>query len=119
MSFSRYSYYVYVTDKEGNPVPLETITSVRVAKLKKVFQSELNGLKERVKEETGDWPGFHTLTVEEKRPAGEAALAWLEDVWKEGAKPTFRELAPVTFHQVNLEVDEGQMRRLDQEIATR
>jgi hypothetical protein len=118
-SFEDWTYYVYVTDKSGAPVPLETVTSVRVAKLKKVFQSELDALKDQVRAAGGDWPGFGGLALEQRRPAGEAALAWLEGVWKEGARPGYGELAPVTFHQVTVEMVDREMTRRDEEVATR
>ncbi|CAN5315354.1 hypothetical protein BH23VER1_BH23VER1_27840 [soil metagenome] len=118
-SFSNYTYYVYVTDKNGEPIPLEAITSVRTSKLKKILQNGLDDVKDEVKEATGDWPGFAVLPTEAKRPAGEATLRWLRENCKESARAQLASHAPLTLHQVELFIDdEGRMVREDEPIAS-
>lgn len=118
-SFSNYTYYVYVADAKGDPIALESITSVRTSKLKKIYQSGIDELEESVKESGDRWVGMRSLDLEARRPAGEAALAWLDENCKENARDDLAARAPLTLHQVGLRIVDGEIVSTDEAVATR
>ena len=66
--FPDHTYYVYVADKDGNPIPVHKLTGINTSKLKKPYDKELNRVRKKLKKRK-----LH-LTVEERRPTGEDTL---------------------------------------------
>ena len=116
-SFSDYSYYVYVTDRDGNPIPLESLMSIRTSKLKKYYQSQLNPIRDRVRESGQPWTGFRRLDVESRVPAAREALRWLVENCKPSAKSELESRRPLSFHQVGIWVDGKEMTEVDERIV--
>ena len=117
-SFSDYSYYVYVTDGNGDPIPLESLLSVRTSKLKKYYQSQLNPIRDRVRASGAKWTGFRRLDVESRVPAAREALRWLVENCKPGAKAQLEAKRPLAFHHVGIWVDGKEMTEVDERIAS-
>lgn len=119
-SFSNYTYYVYVSGADGKPVPVESITSVRTSKLKKIYQDKLDEIEEAVKDAGGDWRGTRALSVEERRDAGLYTLTWLRENCKAGAEDDLASHGALSFHHVGLALDEeeAEMAHIDEVVAT-
>ena len=72
--FDDRTYLAYVKSAEGNPLAtVPTFHLVASAELKKAYGNELEKLKKQYKGSHFDW------SVEQKRAAGEATLAYLRD----------------------------------------
>ena len=114
-SFSNYTYYVYVTGEDGEPLPLDTLTGVRAANLKKIYDSKIKELRSETKKRTGDWRGTAALTDEDRRPLGEKTLGWLRQNSKDPA--ALASFGTLTFHHVGLTIEDGKIVRDDDAIA--
>jgi hypothetical protein len=92
--FPDHTYYVYVTNRDGEPIPIHDLTGINTSKLKKPYDKELNRIRKRLKKRKLE------LTVEERREAGETAL---RKVYQD-APPTGREQldqhAPILLYHV-------------------
>ncbi len=97
--FSDKTYYVYVADGAGAPVPIQSITYVRTSRLKKVYDNELEAISEAL-----DKPKS-SLTAGERVPAGETALRWLYDTTRPGGKPLLEEIGTLELRHVDLVLD--------------
>ena len=115
-SFSNYTYYVYVTGADGEPLPLNTLTGVRAANLKKIYDSEIKALRSETKKRTGDWRGTAALSEEARQPLGEKALTWLRQNSKD--PEALASAGALTFHHVGLTIKGGEIVRDDDAIAT-
>ncbi len=115
-SFSNYTYYVYVTGEDGAPLPLNRLTGVRAANLKKIYDSEIKVLRGETKKRTGDWRGTAALSDDARRRLGEKALGWLRQNSKDPA--ALASAGALTFHHVGLTIEDGKIVRDDDAVAT-
>ncbi|QQL45774.1 hypothetical protein [Sulfuriroseicoccus oceanibius] len=77
-NFTSYDYVVFVADQDGDPLPLEHVSAgTRTARLKKQFNGSINDVRESLKVDGKPTPRKQDLTSEQKKPAGDEALAWL------------------------------------------
>lgn len=71
--FENYTYYVYVTDHNETPLPVESLFGIRTANLKKIYQKELRRIAR-------DHPrGTKGLPREQRREAGDYVLQFLRE----------------------------------------
>ncbi|MEM7145572.1 MAG: hypothetical protein AAF591_10580 [Verrucomicrobiota bacterium] len=117
-SFSRHSYYVYVADANNEPIPIEGITSIRTSALKKTYQGKLAEVREDLEAQGVEINGFHFMTPEQCRPAGEYTLRWLIENCKEHARPELYRHRPLNFHVVGLRYEDREIVEAPAHIAT-
>lgn len=107
-SFSDYSFVIYVADKDGEPLPVQSITSFKTSKLKKIFNDEQKAERRRLESEGVEIEGYRFMTAEQRRPAGEKTLEWLFRKSKPAGIPQLEAAAPLRLYYVHLRVgDEG------------
>jgi hypothetical protein len=70
------TYYVYVTNGNGEPIPLFTKFGYKTTFLKRVYNRKVNELVRKMEAE-GEEVELHWLTPAQLRPAGDATLEWL------------------------------------------
>lgn len=109
-SFANYSYYVYVTDAEDQPIPVEGITGVRTSRLKKIYGTRLKEVRRDLESAGVEIKGYQFMTTEQQRSAGEYALEWLIGNCKEHARPELERHRPLRFHKVGLRLTEGEIK---------
>ena len=102
-SFSDHTFYVYVADGEGNPIPLQDITGTRTSKLKKPYDKDLNAVRRKLDKRKRE------LTVEERREAGERALAQIYRNTNDTAKAALEALAPLRLYHVDIYMVDGEV----------
>ena len=76
--FGPYDYVVFISDQNGEPLPLEAVTAgIRTARLKKTFNGELKRVQDEIGKRTGSKPREKNMTAEQMAPAGKIALEWV------------------------------------------
>lgn len=103
-NFEDQTYYVWVADRDGNPFPLQKLTSLRTGRLKKVYNNQLLDIREGAKTEEGK-PRKRDLTNEQRQPAGETTLRWLIESSPPEALTEFARLSPIRLYQSNIRID--------------
>ncbi len=96
--------YVYLTDSQDKPIPVEELTSIRTGKLKKIYSSKLKQVRKELEDSGVEIQGFQFMTVEQRRPAGEYTLKWLYENCRETARPQLYAHRPLRFHVVEVKV---------------
>ncbi len=101
--FTDHTFYVYVGDRDGQPVPVQELTSIRTSRLKKPYDKDLDqirkGLGKRKRE----------LSVAERGPAGERALLQLYRSSSEVAQAQLAELSPLRLYHVDIYMRDGEI----------
>ena len=111
------TFYVYVTDQNDEPVPIHTLTSIRTGRLKKIYNSRLYLMRDKLEAE-GKFAGFQNLTIEERREAGEYTLSHILERCPPGRKARLDALRPLHFHHVRVKVTSDKaIERTDDTIA--
>jgi hypothetical protein len=70
------TYYVYVADEGGRPLPLFDQFGYRSTFVKRIYDRKVGDIVEELAN-AGEEPELHLLTVDQVRPAGDATLQWL------------------------------------------
>ena len=101
-SFGRDTYYVYLADPAGEPLPTVKTVGVTTAILKKIYDTELRRELKQLKTQR------RRLSAEQKRPVGERVLRSLAaDI----ATP------PMRLYEVNLSLEGGRFAKKTELIA--
>ena len=116
-SFSDYSYIVYVADREGEPLPIQAISSYKTSKLKKVFNTAQKAERKRLEAEGVKIDGYRFMTAEQRGPAGLKTLEWLFEKTKPSGLEVLRSKAPLQLHYIHLRVDDDGFKRERELIA--
>ena len=99
--FPDHTYYVYVADKNGEPIPVHDLTGINTSKLKKPYDKELNVIRKKLKKRKLE------LDVEERREAGETALRQLYNSAPEAGQTKLRSMAPIQLRHVWIFSEKG------------
>ena len=99
--FPDHTFYVYVGDKDGNPIPVHRLTGINTSKLKKPYDKEINQRRKQLKKRKLE------LTAEERRPAGETALRKLYNDAPAGGKAELDQHAPIQLFHVWIFSEDG------------
>ncbi len=102
-SFTDFTFYVYLTDAEGDPIPTETITYIRTGKIKKIFDSELKTLSKDLDKRKRE------LTPADKEDAGLLVLRWYYNNAPSASRPRLDALGALELHQVDIVVADGEI----------
>jgi hypothetical protein len=98
--FSDQTYYVYVADGNGSPIPVETVTYHRTAKIKKIYHTELTEIGQALDKR------LRELTPVERQPAGRHTLEWLVKSTGE-TKPQLLAYGALQLYQVDVVSEDG------------
>ena len=101
-SFSDHTYYVFVAGKDDQPLPLKKVTSIgiRTSKLKKSYNRDIDRKRKELGKRT------RHLTVEERREAGEQALAQIYRNCDQASRKQLEKLAPIKLFHVDIYMKE-------------
>lgn len=102
-SFEKQAYYVYITDKDNQPVPTFPIFGTWPSHIKKIYDAEIKTIAKRLRKPS------KKLTAEERFPAGTGVLLQLRDhsLYPEELKKHrgFR------LHQVDITLKDGRIHK--------
>jgi len=103
-SFTDHTYYVFVAGKDDQPLALETVTAgIRTGKLKKPYDRDLDSKRKDLHKRK------RNLTVEERREAGEQALAQVYRNCTPPARARLEKQAPIKLYHVDIYMHEGKV----------
>ncbi len=110
--------YIYLTDSQDNPIPIEGISSIRTGKLKKIYFSKLAEVRDELERQGVEIQGYQFMTAEQRQPAGEHTLNWLYENVRETAREELFSHRPLRFHVVEVKVnDQRKMERTHYLVA--
>jgi len=111
--FPDHTFYVYVCDKDGQPIPVHDLTGINTSKLKKPYDKAIDKVRKKLKKRKLE------LTAEERRTAGEKALFKLYGDAPDAGKAKLREHAPLQLYHVWIFSEDGKsVERPAEKIAT-
>lgn len=116
-SFSDYSFIVYVADKNGAPIPVQTVTGIKTSKIKKIFKNEQEAERARLEEAGTKIEGYRFMTKQQRKSAGEAALVSIFKNTKAKGEAALREAAPLRIYYVHLRMGDSGFEREEELIA--
>jgi len=116
-SFSDYSFVVYIADRNGDPIPVQSITSQKTSKLKKIFNKEQKRVRKELEAAGVEINGYQFMTSEQRRPAGEKTLEWLYANSKASGVEQLLGSAPLRLYYIHLRVGESGLERTVELIA--
>jgi len=99
--FPDHTFYVFVKDGAGQPVPLETVTGKRTANFKKPYDKELDGIRKALRKRKRE------LTAAEREPAGRRALENLYTRAPEAVQRRLEALSPLHLYHAEILMVEG------------
>lgn len=111
-NFTGYDYVVFVADQNGDPLPLEHVSfGTRTARLKKQYNGFINDVRKGLKVEGKPTPRKQDLTSEQKKPAGDKALAW---IWKSiqsrnTVRLAQRDVTELQLYQIGITREDGRI----------
>jgi len=109
--FSDETLYVFVSDRDRNPVALQKVTLHRTGRLKKQYEG--NGLLKTAKAAR---TSKRKLAAELKRPLAEPVLEWLWDnTWEEG-RAQLRDRLPLHLEEVWILLEDGEIVETEPEV---
>lgn len=95
------TYYVHLTDGNGEPLPLFDLFGYRTTFLKRVYNRKVNTLV-RDLEATGEEVELHLLTADQLRSAGDETLRWLVESDRRTGKSAPPKPPVILLKQVNV-----------------
>jgi hypothetical protein len=102
-SFSDHTYYVYVADKDDQPVPLQELTGIRTSKLKKPYDKDLDKARKKLDKRKRE------LSAAERSEAGATALRQAyRNAGAEGMAK-LEALAPLKLYHVDIYMRDGEV----------
>lgn len=104
-NFEDQTYYVWLADGEGEPIPVQKVTYMRLGKIKKVYNSGLLAVREEIGKQTGSKPRKRNLTQAQRRGPGDETLRWIYANSHEAAQTTLREAAPLKLFHVDIRIE--------------
>ena len=104
-NFEDQTYYVWLADREGKPIPSQTVTYMRLGKIKKVYNSGLLAVREDLGKKPGSKPRKRDLTIEQRRGPGVDTLRWIYENCHPEAQQYLRDASPIRLYQVDVRID--------------
>jgi hypothetical protein len=99
--FTDHTFYVYIADKDGEPIPVQSLTGIRTSRIKKPYDKALNVVRKRLDKRKRE------LTPEESREAGMAALLKLYEDSPPAGQTKLEALSPLRLYEVDIYARNG------------
>lgn len=101
--FTDHTYYVYVCDGEGKPIPIQNLTGIRTSKIKKPYDKDLDAVRKT------NGKRKRELNAAEKEAAGVSALAQIWRNSNERNRERLLEHSPLKLYHVDIYVRDGKI----------
>ncbi len=115
--FSDETYYVWLADSQGNPIASQSVTGLRLGRIKKVYNKGLLAARETVGEKQGETPRKRDLTNAQKRPSGDETLVWIYQSAHEPARAALRKASPLRLYQVDITIEDSRVVESEPELV--
>ena len=106
-NFDDQTYYVWLADSNGEPIPVQKVTYMRLGKIKKIYNTGLQKVRENSRNAKGKKPRKRDLTLTQRRPPGDETLRWIYANSRPYAQEILREAAPLRLYQVDIRIEEN------------
>ena len=107
--FSDETYYVWLADAEGKPIASQSVTGLRLGRIKKVYNKGLLEARQNAKSSEGKTPRKRDLSSEQKLPSGVATLEWIYESSNEAARAELRRSSPIRLYEVDITIEDGRV----------
>lgn len=108
-NFEDETYYVWLAGHGDQPIPAQDLTYIRLGRIKKIYNSGLQDLRDEIGRATGKKPRKRDLTAAQRRPSGDRTLQWIYANSRPAAQAVMRESAPLRLYQVDVRLDGGRV----------
>jgi len=108
--FTDHTFYVYVADSGGDPLPVQTLTGIRTSRIKKPYDKALDKVRKSLDKRKRE------LTPEESNEAGLTALRKLYDDASPSGKEKLAEHSPIRLYQVDIYAIDGEIDKRPPEL---
>ncbi|MDB6137476.1 MAG: hypothetical protein JWO94_548 [Verrucomicrobiaceae bacterium] len=112
--FEPQTYYVYLCDLKGTPVPVSPIFGTSITNVKKVYDGKLTTLKKTA----GIGKKKSDLSAGDRMLAASETLQWLVSITPKAAQPCVRALGGLELHQVDIEYRDSKIVKKDAAVGT-
>jgi len=109
--FPDHTFFVYMADGEGEPLPFQEFTGFGTSKLKKQYDKEIGEVRKALKKRKLE------LTPEERRESGDKILRRMYENSSEDGKAKFREHSPVRMYHVWIKMIDGMPKEEEPEMV--
>lgn len=103
-SFSDQTFFVYISDANDKPIPIEVLTAIRTGRLKKVYDTQLRAVSKKLGKRKRE------LTVEERHDIGLETLRWFFSSSRDAVKPTLKKYKLIKLYHVDLTIEDGEVK---------
>lgn len=111
------SYLIYFADREGEPVPIQVISTYKAGRYRKMFDNQQRMLKVAMAER-GLSKNLSDFGPKEWKPCGIWLLEWIDRNCETGRLEKLMELRPLRVVRRDLRLEDGQVRYQDTVVAT-
>lgn len=108
--FTDHTFYVYVADGDGEPLPVQTLTGKRTSRIKKPYDKALDKVRKALGKRKRE------LTPAESEEAGLAALRDLYEFAGTDGQQKLEQSAPIRLYQVDIFARDGEIDKRPPEL---
>ena len=109
-SFPDHTFYVFVGDKDGEPIPVKDLTGLATSKLKKPYDKDIRQIGKELDKRKRE------LSIEDRRPAGERLLRKLYNDAPPAGREKLDTMVPLQLYHVWIYSRDG---KSDEQAAER
>lgn len=108
-NFEDQTYYVWLGDGEGEPIPIQNTTGIRLGRIKKIYNTGLLEAREQAGAKFGKKPRKRHLSPAQRRAPAEQTLRWIYDSSSPQARTALRAAAPLSLYHVDIRIEENRV----------
>jgi len=108
-NFEDQTYYVWLSDGEGEPIPIQNTTGLRLGRIKKIYNTGLLEARELAGAKFGKKPRKRDLSPAQRRAPAEETLRWIYDSANPRAKAALRAAAPLGLYHVDIRIEKNRV----------
>ncbi len=96
---------MWLASGDDVPIPVEKLTYNRLGKIKKIYNSGLQEMRDEIGKAEGKKPRKRELTLTQRRGPGDTTLRWIYQNSRPAAQKTLLDAAPLRLYQVDIRID--------------
>jgi len=115
--WNKESYLIYFRDRDGEPVPIQVMTSYNAGRYRKMFDKQLRAQKKALQAD-GHTIKLMEMTPAQMRSSGIWVLDWMDQSVAPGRIDALAPRRPLTVVFRKLELVDGEIRHFDSDVAS-
>jgi hypothetical protein len=108
-NFEDQTYYVWLANHEDQAIPVQKVTYNRLGRIKKIYNTGLQAVRDEVGAATGEKPRKRDLSSAQRRGPGDTTLRWIYENSRPEAQQILRDAAPLRLYQVDIRIEGNQV----------